>query len=305
VYAVATRAGVAENVLFEVFPTVEQCYRATFEQGLERLSQTVAEATASEQAWLEQMRAGLVAMLGFFDDEPSWARMLVLETPVNAAVTLECRQRLHEVLSALLARRGQVAQAGGNGRAAGSPMLLDTLSGELVVGGVFSVIRTSMLEGDGGKLVELAPSLMAFIVAPYLGQAAAQAELEGRPSGTSEALASESKLTRSQTISRADQLPIRVTHRTTLVLRAIAQAPYSNNREVAQAAGLADEGQTSKLLARLERRGVIENVGVGAARGEPNAWLLTSSGHRVLGLLGESFAERAPRRAAARIRGGR
>ena len=38
---------------------------------------------------------------------------------------------------------------------------------ELIVGGVFSVIRTSMLEGDGGKLVELAPSLMAFIVVPY------------------------------------------------------------------------------------------------------------------------------------------
>ena len=88
------------------------------------------------------------------------------------------------------------------------------------------------------------------------------------------------------------------------MLRAIAQAPYSNNREVAQAAGLADEGQTSKLLARLERQGVIENVGVGAARGEPNAWLLTPSGQRVLGLLGESFAERAPRRAAGRIRGG-
>ena len=79
-----------------------------------------------------------------------------------------------------------------SGRAAGSP-LLATLTGELVVGGVFSVIRTSMLEGDGGKLVELAPSLMAFIVAPYLGQAAAQAELEGRPSGSGQASASRAR----------------------------------------------------------------------------------------------------------------
>jgi AcrR family transcriptional regulator len=304
VYAVVTHAGVSETQFFEVFPTVEECYHAAFEHALGRLSRTVAEATASERAWLERVRAGLVAMLGFFDDEPGWARLLVLETPLNAMVTLECRQRLHDLLAGLLAREGEVGEGRGSSRASGSPALLATLGGELVVGGVFSVIRTSMLEGDGGKLVELAPSLMAFIVAPYLGQAAAQAELEGRPSGMYEMSTTESKPTRAQTISRAGDLPIRATHRTTLVLRAIAQVPYSNNREIAHAAGLADEGQTSKLLARLERKGVIENVGIGAARGEPNAWLLTPSGRRVLELLGESFAERAPRRAAGRIRSG-
>ena len=178
----ATRAGVSERVFSEIFPTVEECYRSAFEEGLDRLSRTVAEAAGREAAWLERVRSGLVAMLGFFDDEPYWARLLMLETPLNAAVTLECRQRLHDLLAGLLERGGEVSQGARHGRAAGSPTLLATLGGELVVGGVFSVIRTSMLEGDGGKLVELAPSLMAFIVAPYLGQAAAQAELEGRPS---------------------------------------------------------------------------------------------------------------------------
>jgi hypothetical protein len=236
-------------------------------------------------------------MLGFFDDEPCWARFLVLETPLNAAVTLECRQGLHDLLAALLERSADVGLGCGNGRAAGSPVLLATLGSELVGGGVFSVIRTTLLEGDGGKLVELAPSLMAFIVAPYLGQAAARAELEGRPFSSGEEHASDSELTRAQRISRVAELPVRATHRTTLVLRAIAQAPYSNNREVAQAAGLVDEGQTSKLLARLERQGVIENVGIGAARGEPNAWLLTSVGRRAVELLGASFASggRRPR----------
>ncbi len=62
------------------------------------------------------------------------------------------------------------------------------------------------------------------------------------------------------------RLPVRATHRTMLVLRAIAAAPYSSNRQIAQSAGLSDEGQTSKLLARLALRGVIENVGVRSAR---------------------------------------
>ena len=67
-----------------------------------------------------------------------------------------------------------------------------------------------------------------------------------------------------------------------MVLRAIGHAPYSNNREIAEAAGVSDEGQTSKLLTRLERQGVIENVGSGRPRGEPNAWLLTPAGRRAL-----------------------
>ena len=299
----ATQAGVSEDVFQDVFPTVEECYRAAYQKGLERLSQTVAEATArEEEAWLERVRSGLVALLGFFDDEPSWARLLVFETPLAAALTLECRQRLHNLLANLLEPTARLTDGCAASRGGGSPVLLATLSSELVVGGVLSVIRTGMLEGDSGKLVELAPSLMAFIVAPYLGQAAAEAELRGRPSRGAETSVAEPGLGRARAISRASELPIRATHRTTLVLRAIARAPYSNNREVAQAAGLADEGQTSKLLARLERQGVIENVGLGSARGEPNAWVLTGSGRRAVELINESFASGAPRQRRARLR---
>ena len=163
----ATRAGVSERAFTEIFPSIEQCYRAAFVEALERLSRTVADAAGREVTWLERVRSGLVAMLGFFDDEPRWARLLVLETPLDAAVTLECRRATAALLDDLLERDDEVNQSCGSGRAAGSPMLLATLGGELVVGGVFSVIRTSLLEDDGGKLVELAPSLMAFIVAPY------------------------------------------------------------------------------------------------------------------------------------------
>ena len=299
----AARAGVSESVFHEVFPSVEECYRAGFEQGLERLSGTVAEATAREDARLERVRSGLVALLGFFDDEPSWARLLVLETPLAGALTFECTQQLHNVLANLLEPIVDLADGCAAGRAGGSPVLMATLTGELVVGGVLSVIRANMLEEDSGKLVELAPSLMAFIVAPYLGQAAAQAELEGRPCGAGESSMTESGLARAQTISRVGGLPIRATHRTTLVLRAIARAPYSNNREVAQAAGVVDEGQTSKLLARLERQGVIENVGIGAARGEPNAWLLTAAGRHAVELLGERVAASARPRHGVRAKG--
>jgi AcrR family transcriptional regulator len=292
---VVTRAGVTDEDFRTVFPTFEECYRATYERGLARLSRTVTTAAEVRDGWLEQIRTGLVALLGYLDDHPSWAHLLVLEAPVSVDVAFGCRQRLHGVLGQLL-DDGQRARI-----AAGSETSPLALTADLVIGGVFSVIRTSMLERDGGKLVELAPSLVAFIVASYLGPVAARSELEGQPASETaghrsdlphvqseapEEQSSRSPRTRPQAISLASTLPIRATHRTTMVMRVIAQAPYSNNREIAQAAGIADEGQASKLLARLERQGVIENVGIGAARGEPNAWLLTRSGRRAAELLG-------------------
>ncbi len=42
-----------------------------------------------------------------------------------------------------------------------------------------------------------------------------------------------------------------------------------------------DQGQISKLLGRLEHLGLIENTGMGALRGEPNAWRLTHRGSEI------------------------
>jgi AcrR family transcriptional regulator len=293
---VSTRAGVSESTFRDIFPTVEECHRAAFEQGLDRLSQVVDQAARREVSWLDRLRTGLVAFLGFFDDEPAWGRLLLLETPFTDPTAESGRQiRVLGVLTSLLDSDAPLA--------AGERVLEPSLTSEFVVGGAAAVIRAQMSKRDGTVLVGLAPSLMSFMVRPYLGQLAANTELEGRPSTNGEASGVGPALTREAELARAGSLPIRVTHRTTMVLRAIAKAPYSNNRKVADAAGLSDEGQASKLLTRLERRGVIENVGVGASRGEPNAWLLTASGRRMIRLIEENPRLGGPRPGGARMRG--
>ena len=298
----AARAGVQESVFFEVFDTEQRCLRAAFEQGLERLSRTVDDAAGRESAWLDRLRAGLVAFLGFLDDERALGRLLIADTPnTDGVLGLRSQQRVLGVLTSLLDN--------GAPRAGGQLLPAPMLTSEFVVGGAVSVIRAQMLGGDGAPLVGLAPSLMSFMVRPYLGQVAANAELEGRPSGLDgrpsrgvEERSSVPGVTRAAELSRVAALPVRATHRTTLVLRAIAQTPYSNNREIADAAELNDEGQASKLLARLERQGVIENVGLGAARGEPNAWLLTSSGRRAVELLDASYVSRGPQPRSTKVK---
>ena len=73
-------------------------------------------------------------------------------------------------------------------------------------------------------------------------------------------------------------LEMRLTYRTLRVLSAIAAEPGVSNRRVADAAGVLDQGQISKLLARLERLGLVQNTADGQPKGAPNAWILTGRG---------------------------
>ncbi len=79
---------------------------------------------------------------------------------------------------------------------------------------------------------------------------------------------------------------MRLTYRTARVLGGIASQPGASNRMVSEHAGVADQGQVSKLLARLKRLGLIQNTGGGYVRGEPNAWELTPVGREVAQRIG-------------------
>jgi DNA-binding MarR family transcriptional regulator len=74
---------------------------------------------------------------------------------------------------------------------------------------------------------------------------------------------------------------MRLTYRTLRALAAVAAHPGASNRKLADAAGIVDQGQASKLLTRLEDLGLIENTGEGHAKGARNAWVLTPRGEQV------------------------
>jgi len=67
-----------------------------------------------------------------------------------------------------------------------------------------------------------------------------------------------------------------------MVLAAIAQHPGASNREIAEVAGVTDQGQISKLLSRLAGLDLIENHGYGQEKGAANAWRLTARGTQVV-----------------------
>lgn len=276
---------------------------AAFEEGIARLSELVDRAVRDETRWLDRVRAGLVALLWFLADEPRQGRLLFLRAPEDGTAAFRREQRVLGVLSVLL--------DDGSPQAIAELTPEPQLTTELVIGGVFSVLRARMAEGAGGSLIELAPSLMSFIAVAYLGQAAASAELVGgqpvHEHTTDDARALE--IVERAPVPRGGRAPltfssppIPVTHRTTMVLSAIARAPRSSNREIAAASGIADDGQISHLLRRLSERGLIEKVQPRSGSRRENAWLLTSSGRRVVELLGFASPARAGASARARVR---
>ena len=276
---VVGRSGVSRRTFYEIFNDREDCFLAAFDEALHNAATTVVPAYGTGGAWQTRVRAGLTALLGSLDSDRAAARLLIVESLAAGPQALERRRQVIAQLVAVLEL----------GRTEGSAKLdPPALTAEAIVGGLLSVLHgrlatgpdseTRTIDGLGdfveSSLLELAGPLMGMIVLPYMGPVAARKEIE-RPTPTP---VGTGPVVRSDLLQ---DLPMRFTYRTMRVLVSVAENPGSSNRMIGQRAGIADQGQASKLLARLHKLGLIENRGGDPARGEPNAWILTTTGQQV------------------------
>jgi hypothetical protein len=229
-------------------------------------------------------------LLGFFDEEPLLGSLLVVDALGAGPRVLERRAQVLAELAVIVGEgHGRGAEANGRGRSSSSSSSspLPSLTAEGTVGAVLSVIHVRMVQDDRRPLLDLLNPLMGMIVLPYLGRAAAARELERpapkSPRGRASSGASATTRVRRDRPSRdpLEGLDMRLTYRTLTVLSVIAADPGASNRRVGESAGVHDQGQISKLLARLNNLGLITNTGHGQPKGEPNAWTLTTRGAEV------------------------
>jgi AcrR family transcriptional regulator/DNA-binding MarR family transcriptional regulator len=265
---VAGRAGVSRRTFYELFDDREGCFVAVFEQALERATSIATVAAAGKTSWEEQVRAGLSALLLFFGDERVLGTLLIADALGAGPYALERRAKGLVPIHAFIDKgRSQTKP----GQAPQPPPL--TVEG--TVGAVLSVVHARLTEQDDGPLIDLLNPLMGMIVLPYLGPAAAAKELKRPVPKTKHATSAPTK-------SPLEGLKMRLTYRTLRVLAAITVQPGGSNREIADHAGVTDQGQISKLLARLQNLGLIHNTSpTHDTKGEPNAWHLTTSGHNI------------------------
>ncbi len=261
------RAKVSRKTFYDVFIDREDCFLAAFDQAVEQARALVVEAYEMETGWREGVRAGLARLLTLMDEEPGLARLCVVEALGAGTRVLESRADVLDELAEVV-DRGRFAS-----NAAREP---PEVTAEGVIGAVFAVIHTRLLEGGKEPLSKLLAPLMSMIVLPYLGARAASKEL-ARPAPRRAAQLSG----RSGSRDPLEGLDMRLTYRTVRVLVVIGGRPGASNREIAEGSGIADQGQISKLLTRLRRLDLVENRGEGQAKGAANAWYLTERGTEV------------------------
>ena len=267
------RAGVSRRAFYQCFDDRDACLLAAFDLGVGRAAERIAPAYAAQSRWRDAIRAGLAELLRFLDDEPALGRLCVMHSLSGGPALLRRRVEVQSILWEIV-DRGRAE--GAAGRNEPPPVVA-----EGVVGAVVTVIQTRLLEQDSEPpderpTIELFGSLMSLIALPYLGAGAARRELT-RPAPAPHAGIGDPAVAP----SRYEDHGVRLTYRTGRVLQAIARYPGASNREVAERAGIVDQGQISKLLSRLEGGGVIANLSEGTSRGAPNAWRLTEHGERV------------------------
>jgi AcrR family transcriptional regulator len=269
---VTSRARVSRRTFYELFANREECLAAVLDDVVALVEGEVAAASLDGLAWRERVRGGLWAILSFLDREPALARVCVVQMLRGGAEVLGRREEILAGLAAVV-DEGRLGSARGGG--------CSPLTAEGVVGAAFTIVHARLLRGERKPLTGLLGELMGMIVLPYLGAATARREqarrvpvgsmrADGGPAGAGRAVG-----------DPLDGVSMRLTYRTARVLEGVAELPGGSNRVVAERAGIHDAGQVSKLLARLERLGLLVNTGEGHAKGEPNAWSLTAKGERV------------------------
>jgi AcrR family transcriptional regulator len=279
---VIARAGVSRRLFYELFADIEDCFLATFDWVVQRARTIAVEAYTAEKGWREGIRAALAALLRFFDEEPLLAQLCVVHAAGGGPRVLERRSRVMAELCEAVDR----GRLGTSGNRVPGPVVA-----EGVVGAVLAVLYTRLLArgassggyaepgGEDAPLIEMHGELMSLIVLPYLGAGVAGRELRKPPPAT--APGSQATLIDSPSAGRSALVEpgARLTYRTVRVLRTIAELPAGSNREVAERAGIVDQGQISKILTRLELQGLVVNRGAAnPARGTPNAWWLSERG---------------------------
>jgi AcrR family transcriptional regulator len=282
---VVGRSGVSRRTFYELFEDREDCFLAAFDQAVARAGERVLPAYGASGLWRERMRAGLGALLEFLEEEPELGGLCVVDALAAGGAALERRTRIVDVLVDAVHEGGVPRRAAAGGRVAGAgrgsaaPRALrpGRIVAEGVVGAVLAILHARLVQRSSGSLAGLLNQLMSIIVLPYLGPAAAARERR-KPAAR-----------RRRVVRRAGDplrgLDMRLTYRTVRVLFAVAELGgrgcNPSSRQVADASGISDQGQMSKLLWRLEHLGLIANTVENHGRGAPNAWVLTPKGREI------------------------
>lgn len=271
---VCERAGVSRRTFYELFENRQACVAAILIDAEGRVEGLLGSLGLEGLSWSERVRMGLWAILCLAESDPALARACLVESQRGGDLVQRERRRLVGRLSGIIDESRCVSPR---------TSLASELTAEALIGAASSVIAVR-LAGSGARteVRGLLGELMAMIVLPYQGPAAARREINRAL--PPDPLASMAGAAGGDPLAG---LEMRLTYRTARVLQALAELTAggggASNRQIGERADITDPGQASKLLWRLAQHGLLENTAEGnLPRGEANSWRLTATGSALL-----------------------
>jgi AcrR family transcriptional regulator len=155
---IVRRAGVARKTLYDNFEGKEEVFLAAFDAARDEASRRVGEGSAGlDGDWQDRIEGGLAAFLGYVAEQPTLARMCMVEA---LSATPATTKRYEDALEAFVELTRQALPA--------DERLPDTIA-ETLVGGVAWIVYQQIRRGEAERAEDLLPELTEFMMAPYLG----------------------------------------------------------------------------------------------------------------------------------------
>ncbi len=155
---IVKRAGVARKTLYDNFEGKEEVFLAAFDAARDEVLRRVEEAGSDvEEDWQVRIESGLAAFLGFVAEQPTLARMCMIE---SLSATPETTKRYEGSLETFVELTRKTLPK--------DQRLSDTIA-ETLVGGVAWIVYQQIRRGEAERAEDLLPELTEFMMAPYMG----------------------------------------------------------------------------------------------------------------------------------------
>jgi AcrR family transcriptional regulator len=160
---IVRRAGVARKTLYDNFEGKEEVFLAAFDSGRDEVLRRVEEGGAGvEGDWQDRIEGGLAAFLGYVAEQPTLARMCMIEA---LSATPATTKRYEDALETFVGLTRQTLPR--------DDRLPDTIA-ETLVGGVAWIVYQQIRRGEAERAEDLLPELTEFMTAPYLSAGMAE-----------------------------------------------------------------------------------------------------------------------------------
>ncbi len=281
------RARVSRRAFHEQFASLEDCFVAVLDEGMERMAAVMGRAFAGEGSWLDGLLAAEAAVLSCLDGEPDLARVLLVEALGVGSWVLERRERNIAALRVLIVEHFRDAPPG-----AGFP----PLAAEGVMASVIGIMHDHLLRGESAPLVSLLGPLMGVITAPYLDPEGVAREVARGEELSRRILAGSARPASDPNrgaggLDVPDALRNPRAHRARSCVVFLAENPGASNRRIAEGIGVRGHSQISTLIVRLRRMGLVHNDEP-CSPGGANEWRLSPLGEQAATMLMDERSER-------------